>query len=121
MNNLLSITSEQYGEKIIETAGFTETLGFGAMMVLIGTCTVFAVLIIIWACLSGFKLIFHDLASLKSKDHKVNDNPVTVVPNTSVSSAPSDDEIVAVIAAAIAMSESETSGIKFRVVSFKRK
>ena len=35
--------------------------------------------------------------------------------------ATSDDEIVAVIAAAIAMAESENSGLKFRVVSFKRK
>ena len=31
-----------------------------------------------------------------------------------------DAEIVAVIAAAIAMAESENSGLKFRVVSFKR-
>ena len=120
MNNLLSITSEQYGEKIIETAGFTETLGFGAMMVLIGTCTVFAVLIIIWACLSGFKLIFHDMPAKRTSK---------IVPDTTVReevAAPvvysnNDEEIVAVIAAAIAMSESETSGIKFRVVSFKRK
>ena len=34
---------------------------------------------------------------------------------------PNDQEIVAVIAAAIAMAESEENGIKFRVVSFRRK
>ena len=32
MNILLAITSDQYAQKIIDTAGFTETLGFGAMM-----------------------------------------------------------------------------------------
>ncbi len=32
-----------------------------------------------------------------------------------------DEEIVAVIAAAIAMAESESDGLKFRVVSFRRK
>ena len=31
-----------------------------------------------------------------------------------------DKEIIAVIAAAIAMAESDNSGMKFRVVSFKR-
>ena len=32
-----------------------------------------------------------------------------------------DEEIIAVIAAAIAMAESESNGLKFRVVSFRRK
>jgi hypothetical protein len=40
--------------------------------------------------------------------------PVTV-------SKTNDEEIVAAIAAAIAMAESESDGIKFRVVSFKRR
>lgn len=46
--------------------------------------------------------------------------------NTSIASSPAneepsnDAEIIAVIAAAIAAAESESNGIKFRVVSFKR-
>ena len=39
--------------------------------------------------------------------------PVAVTANN-------DEEIVAVIAAAIAMAESESNGIKFKVVSFRR-
>ena len=35
-------------------------------------------------------------------------------------SVAADEEIVAVIAAAIAMAESESNGLKFRVVSFRR-
>lgn len=36
------------------------------------------------------------------------------------SNSDQDEEIIAVIAAAIAMAESENSGLKFRVVSFRR-
>ena len=45
---------------------------------------------------------------------QVVSEPVTPV-------ASNDEEIVAAIAAAIAMAESESDGIKFRVVSFKRR
>ena len=58
-----------------------------------------------------------EMAAKKAANAVVEEeSPVTV------SDAPtSDDEIVAVIAAAIAMAESECSDTKFRVVSFKRK
>ena len=66
----------------------------------------------------AFKFFFHDLAQKKKATPKVVQSveaaPVTV-------SKTNDEEIVAVIAAAIAMAESESDGIKFRVVSFKRR
>lgn len=95
-----------------------KALAFGGAMVLIGMLTVFAVLCIIWLCLSLFKIFFHDLPEKRkgSSDAPRSSAAVSSAPVTS-----SSDEIVAVIAAAIAMAESESNGLKFRVVSFKRK
>ena len=117
---------EDYSQKIVDYAnpdGFAgimsdwgSALAFGGAMLLIGMLTVFSVLALLFICLTIFKSVFSG----------VKDKPASVAP--AVSAAPvaqattsSDDEIVAVIAAAIAMAESENSGIKFRVVSFKRK
>ena len=53
----------------------------------------------------------------KAKDEKAEPAPVYQAP-----AASDDEEIIAVIAAAIAMAENECGGNKqFRVVSFKRK
>lgn len=100
-------------------ASLTDALGFGGAMVLIGMATVFAVLILLWICLVLFKVFFHDIPERKAKAPEAK-APVVSVQET-VSVQPSDTEIIAVIAAAIAMAESESSGIKFNVVSFKRK
>ena len=118
MNFMLSISPEQYGESIISTAGFMETLGFGAMMLAIGILTVFAVLAIIWGALILFKMVFHDLPEKRKTTIIAEEAPqVEVAPVVY-----SESEIVAVLAAAIAMAESESNdNIKFRVVSFKRK
>ena len=118
MNFLLEITKNDYSSSIINTKGFLETLGFGGQMLLLGVATVFAVLAIIWLCLLIFKVAFQGA----SGKEKAKPAPAPVV----VEAAPApvatqDEEIVAVIAAAIAMAESESSGIKFKVVSFKRK
>ena len=121
MNFLLSVTQSDYADKIINTKGFTETLGFGATMLLIGMATVFSVLCILWICLIGFKIGFHDLPEKRKNEAKA----IAEAPMPVVEAAPAvvsdDGEIIAAIAAAIAMAESENSGIKFRVVSFKRK
>lgn len=91
---------------------------FGGAILLIGMLTVFAVLFILWICLMVFKYFFHDLANGEGMT-AAQDTSAPVVPSTPVYSE--NEEIVAVIAAAIAMAESESSGIKFKVVSFKRK
>ena len=120
MNVLLAITSEQYAEKIISTAGFFETLGFGAMMLGIGMLAVFSVLCILWGALILFKIGFYDLPA-KKKTEKAAEAPAPV---SAASVAPvqnDEEELIAVFAAAIAMAESECTGAKFRVVSFNRK
>ena len=88
----------------------------GLLVFLIGVATVFAVLTIILAILSLFNVFFG------TKSRKETPAPAPVVSAPVVAPAASaEEEIVAVIAAAIAAAESEGSGAKFRVVSFKRK
>ena len=120
MNFLLEITKEDYGSSIITTHGAFETLMFGLQMLLIGMLTVFSVLVILWIALVIFKFFFHDLAK-KERSSVVSESQNEIVESTpAVASA--DEELVAVIAAAIAMAESESgNGIKYRVVSFKRR
>ena len=93
------------------------TLLLGAQVFTIGIATVFAVLVLIWGILSLFGLF-----SQRGNKAKTEKSVSTV---TTASPAPvataSDNEIIAVIAAAIAMAESEHPGTKFRVVSFNRK
>jgi hypothetical protein len=55
-----------------------------------------------------------------SKNAEQNEEVADVVPVNNANDAGIDEEIVAVIAAAIAMAESESNGLKFRVVSFRR-
>ena len=98
--------------------GFVDKLEFGGMMIALGMGTVFSVLIILWFALVIFKFAFHDLPSkrkAKSVAPAVAPEPVIPVTNNT------NDEIVAAIAAAIAMAESESDGVKFRVVSFRRR
>jgi len=117
MNYLLAITKEDYSTPIINTKGFGETFLFGLEIVGIGMLTVFSVLILLWIALSIFKTVF-------AADKSSSNVPVQEVVSSPVSApvkASADEEIVAVIAAAIAMAESENTGLKFRVVSFKRK
>lgn len=94
---------------------YDEILLLGLQVVGIGMATIFAVLILIWGVLTLFKFFFG-----ASPKKVVQDTPVVeeVVAPTKVAS---NDEIIAVIAAAIAAAESDSSGAKFRVVSFRRK
>ena len=98
----------------------SEILGLGGQIVLIGLLTVFSVLGLLWACLTVFKLVFHDIPAKRAQkvvaEEKVVESFVAPEPTSS-----DDEEIVAVIAAAIAAAESESGGLaKFRVVSFRR-
>lgn len=118
MNFLLNISPDQYGLKnLLSEAGFLNTLTFGLQMLLIGMAAVFAVLSLLWFCLYLFRLAFHDLPEKRAQK--------TVQPVAEPAPAPVEatdaDEIVAVLAAAVAAAESEGDGMKFRVVSFRRK
>ncbi len=112
-----------FNEKIVdfenfEISQFGDAFIFGGTMLLIGMLTIFSVLSLLWLCLTLFKVVFHDLpAKKKAKPESAPAESAPVVAEQKDESA----EIVAVIAAAIAMAESENSGIKFKVVSFKRK
>ena len=120
MNFLLSIDPSDYSEKILNKYGAWETFLFGGRILLIGLAAVFAVLVIIWLALLLFKVFMHDIPSKR----KTKPKPITeIAPVTApVVQANDDAEIIAVISAAIAAAESEsTPGVKFRVVSFKRK
>ena len=98
--------------------GFYDAIGFGGKILLLGMGAIFAVLALIWLLLVVFKLVFSNIKDgNKPKNESIVSAPVPQILNTSA-----DTEIVAVIAAAIAMAESESSdNVKFRVVSFKRK
>lgn len=91
-----------------------ENIAIGLQVVLIGVVSVFTILSLIWGVLTIFGLFFNK----KPKNTK----EIAPVPApVKAESAPDESEIVAVLAAAIAMAESESSGVKFRVVSFNRK
>ncbi len=109
MNSLLEVTD--YTKPVEDVI---DRLTFGGSMVLIGMAVVFAVLIIIWASLALFKVFF-------TQTGEKNQKPVETPAPTVIEKAHDDNEIVAVIAAAIAAAESETNGMKFKVVSFRRK
>lgn len=95
-----------------------EKFSTGGSTLLLGMATVFSVLIIIWISLIALKFFLHDVPAKKAAQEKAVPAPVVQTP---VAPVKSDDEIVAVIAAAIAAAEAESSGLKFRVVSFRRK
>ena len=117
MNFLLDVNNI---DKTKAIEGLNDKLLYGGRMLLIGILTVFAVLILLWFTLVIFKLFFHDLARGNKKTKPVKSEQPAPVYNAPVVS--DNDEIVAVIAAAIAMAEDEYgSDKKFRVVSFKRK
>ena len=118
MNFLLEITENDYGtNNLLSKFSFGEVLMFGGKMLLIGVIAVFSVLCIIWLILAVFGRVFNKAKPKIQAEAKVEVKPVEEIVYTETD----DSEIVAVIAAAIAMAESETTGVKFRVVSFKRK
>ena len=102
---------EQYKEKLKIQNVF--------MMIGCLVLAVFAVLVLLWMCLVVFKMLMSGAATKPDKTNNLGEVPGAVM--SPVAYAPTEAEIVAVIAAAIAMAESENNGMKFRVVSFKRK
>ncbi len=109
-----------------------EAWSYAGQMTLLGMGMVFAVLGVLWLVLTVFKLVFvgrskkEDVSSRTEEPKtprkvvKPKVNPVTE--QISQPSVQSDEEIAAVITAAIAayMAEQGVSADGFRVVSFKR-
>lgn len=97
---------------------FGDALIFGGAILLIGMLTIFSVLCILWLFLVIFKLVFHDIPKKRSEKKALA--PAAESETSSEIAVSDDGELIAVISAAIAMAESDDSGTKFRVVSFKR-
>ena len=99
-------------------------------MTLMGMLMVFAVLAILWGVLAIFKLIFAGktakAATPKVKEAKPAPAPVKEQPSVSVAAQnASNDELIAVLTAAVAAYMAEENGGEvstsgFRVVSFRR-
>ena len=103
----------------LELGAFGKAFLYGGSILVIGMITVFAVLCILWFCLAIFKFCFHTIP--EKRKSKKKQEPITPVVQKAAEIKKQDDgEIIAVIAAAIAMAEADNSGMKFRVVSFKR-
>ena len=114
-NLLIAIDEVNTAEKL---ESFADKFSYGGTMLLIGILTVFAVLVIIMLSLFAFKYFFHDLAHKSTHTPKVEK---AVTPEVIPVVSSQDEEVIAAIAAAIAMAESESDGIKFRVVSFRKR
>ncbi len=102
---------------VLET--MADKISYGLQTTLLGMGVVFAVLIILWAVLGVFKLVF---AKPARKEEKVEAPApaVTEVPVSAPICVQADDsELVAVITAAIA-SMLDAPQTSFRVVSFRR-
>ena len=95
-----------------------DALVFGGSVLLIGMATVFSVLCILWAFLGLFKLVFHDIPKKKAEKSAKSVETTEQATQNVVNDA--NEELVAVIAAAIAAAESDNTGIKFKVVSFRK-
>ena len=112
------------------TASMGELMQKAALNTLIGMCTVFLVLILICFIIYAFALIPKIQASISKKKADKNnaapaaaiDNAVSQIADREESGDETDDlELVAVIAAAIAASEGQTSTDGFVVRSIRRR
>lgn len=103
-----------------------ERLALAGQMTLIGMGMIFAVLAILWAVLAIFKLIFVKPEPKKAKPEPVAKAAPAVVaePEPVVVAEQNDDELIAVITAAVAayIADEEPDAYQggFRVVSFRR-
>lgn len=128
MNNvmLLAVTTGDLGG-----AFSAERMAYALEMTALGLLAVFSVLAILWGVLALFKVFMYDIPQKKAKAKaEVKAEPAPVVVDEPIVVAPvassNDDEVVAVIMAAIsayiaadpALAEEYAGG--FRVVSFKR-
>ena len=104
--------------------------GLGIQTFLLGICTVFAVLAILWGCLEVFRYVFYTIPE-KKKAEAAAASAVAPAPEVETEAAveeySDDGEIVAAIIAAITAMRNEEaaeSGVAptaFRVVSFRKR
>ena len=104
---------EDFSKPIVDFSNFEfsqlgDALVFGGAILLIGVATVFAVLCVLWLFLILFRLVFNQ-APAKKASKKNQATTVAQTENVANNISTNDTELIAVIAAAIAMAESENS------------
>lgn len=106
-----------------------ERVTYALQVSLIGMLAIFSVLTIIWGALVLMRIVIEAITKQKNKKNKGSDidEPVIEAPAEAASPVDSDDEqLVAVITAAVATTRAEEAkkdgrtAAGFRVVSFKR-
>ncbi len=108
-----------FGEEVSNSAPLSERLMMGLQTALLGMGVIFTVLIILWAVLSVFKLVFYK--GKAEKKAEPTPAPITVesAPIVEPAAVQNDEELVAAITAAIAVML-DVPQTSFRVVSFRR-
>ena len=123
-------------EATVPLEGFWDKFTVGGSVFIRGICTVFAVLAIIWLFLAIVHYFVYDLPNKRANASNGEAPTATppaapkatpaapTIPATPLVATPAtdapDEELVAVMAAAIAAATAESGGGKFRVVSFHR-
>lgn len=120
------LANEVYQHRFGTPGGYQsigDVLREGGLVLLLGMLTVFAVLSLLWGVLELFRLFFHELPKRRKQKETAQKPEATVsTPVQIEESAPrNDEEIAAVIAAAIAAAKQDTPNGQFRVVSFKKR
>lgn len=106
------------GDEVKNAAPLSERVMLGLQTALIGMGVIFLALIILWAVLSVFKLVFYKPASSTEKEEAPAPEVVPVSEPTQTVAVTDDTELVAVITAAIASMTGKPT-TSFRVVSFR--
>ena len=122
-----ALTAVRNYDDIINSGPFSsERLALSGEMILIGMGMIFAVLTILWGVLAMFKFIFAKPAPKKAEAPAPVESAPVIEPEPEADLyASNDDELVAVITAAVAAYMAEENGGEgpvggFRVVSFRR-
>ncbi len=115
---------------LLATKPLGERLGDGLQVFVIGIAAVFSVLAVLWGVLALFKIFFYDIPEKKKTEKKLardkakneSDEIVPVVVGAESNESSDDEQLIAVITAAIAAYNAEAgkSALPFRVVSYKR-
>lgn len=104
---------------------FGEALSYSLGSALFGIAVVFGILALLWGILEVFRIVFYTIPNSKAnkaKQQTPKEEPVVQTPPVQTQAEMSNDELIAVITAAVSAYRSAqgvTSG--FKVVSFKKR
>lgn len=124
MTNMLFTALNKY-QDVIDSGMFSaERWALAGEMILIGMGMVFAVLIVLWAVLAVFRLIFAKPEPKEKAEHTAKTDAVAAPAPVAGEERTDDTELIAILTAAIVAYEAsngnEVAPGGFRVVSFRR-